>query len=88
MFRVGRTSDIAGIRALMKSVIGFWDDAWRADVLERVLGSTETIAFVHLEAGRIDGFICAQWVKLSYLRDWPSPTHRCSPVSPSGQETP
>jgi GNAT superfamily N-acetyltransferase len=43
----------------MKSVAGFWDEAWRPDVLERALGSSETTALVHVENEAIDGFACA-----------------------------
>src|SRR5262245_45019735 len=57
--RLAITSDVAGIRALMKSVTGFWDETWRADVLERALASPETIALVHQEGQVIDGFACA-----------------------------
>jgi ribosomal protein S18 acetylase RimI-like enzyme len=42
----------------MKSVAGFWDESWRPDVLERALGSSETIALVYQEGDTIDGFIC------------------------------
>lgn len=59
MIRVARTSDVGGIRTLMRSVAGSWDDAWRDDVLERALGSPETIALVHSDGERIDGFVCA-----------------------------
>jgi hypothetical protein len=49
MMRLAATTDVGGIRALMKSVTGFLDDTWRADVLERALASAETIAIVHLD---------------------------------------
>jgi ribosomal protein S18 acetylase RimI-like enzyme len=52
-------TDVGGIRALMSSVDGFWDEAWRPDVLERALRSPDTIALVHLERDAIDGFVCA-----------------------------
>src|SRR5262245_18668221 len=42
----------------MKSVAGFWDKSWRPDVLERALGSSETIALVHHEDDTINGFVC------------------------------
>lgn len=57
MIRLAGTGDIPRIEALMKSVAGFWDESWRPDVLERVLGSPETIALVH-EDDTIDGFVC------------------------------
>jgi len=59
MIRAAETLDITDIRTLMKSVIGFWDEAWRIDVLERVLVSAETIALVHVGGAGIDGFVCA-----------------------------
>ena len=59
MIRVARISDVDGIRKLMKSVSGFWDEDWRADVLERVIGSAEAIALVHLDGETIEGFACA-----------------------------
>jgi GNAT superfamily N-acetyltransferase len=43
----------------MKSVPGFWDKIWRADVLERVLASAETIALVHHDGAVLVGFACA-----------------------------
>jgi hypothetical protein len=49
MIRVATRSDVDGIRQLMKSVSGFWDEDWRADVLERVIGSAEAVALVHLD---------------------------------------
>jgi ribosomal protein S18 acetylase RimI-like enzyme len=57
VIRLAGTGDIPRIEALMKSVAGFWDESWRPDVLERVLGSPETIALVH-EDDTIDGFVC------------------------------
>ena len=59
MIRLASTSDVAGIRALMKSVTGLWDETWRTDVVERTLASSETIALVHHEGQMIDGFACA-----------------------------
>lgn len=59
MIRPAEPSDVPRIRALMQSVAGFWDDGWRPDVLERVLGSADTIALVDEEGGAIDGFACA-----------------------------
>lgn len=58
MIRLAGTADLPRIQALMKSVAGIWDESWRPDVLERVLGSSETIALVHQENDTIDGFIC------------------------------
>ena len=59
MIRDAETSDVAAVRALMKSVPGFWDETWRVDVLERVLGSAGTIALVHVEGEQVTGFVCA-----------------------------
>ena len=59
MIRVARVSEVGELRTLMKSVAGFWDETWREDVLERALGSAETIALVHLDGETIDGFVCA-----------------------------
>jgi ribosomal protein S18 acetylase RimI-like enzyme len=59
MIRAAGISDAGGIRTLMQSVAGFWDEGWREDVLERALGSAETVALVHLDSERIDGFVCA-----------------------------
>ena len=79
MIRVAKVADVSGIRTLMKSVPGFWDDTWRSDVLERALGSAETIALVYLDGEKIDGFICAHDVGFrAYLSELV--------VSPSAQD--
>lgn len=59
LIRPARPSDIPSIQALMKSVSGFWDEAWRPDALERALASPDTIALVHAENEAIDGFVSA-----------------------------
>jgi len=59
VIRAAGTNDIIDIRALMNSVVGFWDKTWRPDVLERALGSRDTIALVHQDGQAIDGFACA-----------------------------
>ena len=59
MIRLASASDVPDIRALMKSVHGFWDDSWRADVLERVVSSSDTIALLHHVGDAVDGFVCA-----------------------------
>ena len=59
MIRAATLADVSAIRALMKSVAGFWDETWREDVLERALSCVETLAFVHVGADRLDGFACA-----------------------------
>jgi ribosomal protein S18 acetylase RimI-like enzyme len=62
VIRLAGIGDIPRIEALMKSVAGFWDERWRPDVLERALGSPETIALVPHEDGVIDGFVCGHGV--------------------------
>jgi len=57
VIREARTTGISDIRDLMNSVAGFWDSSWRPDVLERALGSPDTIALVHQDGADIDGFI-------------------------------
>lgn len=59
MIRLAGMSDVDGIRSLMMSVNGFWDEAWRADVVERAVGSAEAIAHVHLDGNAIEGFAYA-----------------------------
>lgn len=58
MIRLAGTADIPRIEALMKSIAGFWDAGWRPDVLDRALGSSETIALVHHVDDTLDGFVC------------------------------
>ena len=58
MIRDAGTPDIGGIRALMESIDGYWDQSWRPDVLERAIGVPETIALVHQDGATLDGFIC------------------------------
>jgi GNAT superfamily N-acetyltransferase len=43
----------------MQSVPGFWEEAWRADILKCALASPEAIALVHDERQTINGFACA-----------------------------
>ena len=59
MLREATTADADVIQALMRSVPGFWDEGWRHDVLERALVLSGTVALVHLDGERIDGFACA-----------------------------
>jgi ribosomal protein S18 acetylase RimI-like enzyme len=59
VIRDATTADIGDIRRLMRSIDGFWDEAWRTDALERALGSPDTVALVHQEGTLIDGFVCA-----------------------------
>jgi predicted N-acetyltransferase YhbS len=58
MIRVAEQNDIPAIRAIMKSEPGFWQDSWRADVLERGLAGAAGLAFVCVENGEIIGFVC------------------------------
>jgi ribosomal protein S18 acetylase RimI-like enzyme len=59
MIRIANPSDAGALQALMKSVADFWDENWRADLLECVLAAPETIAVVHETNHMIDGFACA-----------------------------
>lgn len=59
MIREASTADLGAVQALMKSVDGFWDESWRADALDRAIGSADTIALIHQAESEIDGFICA-----------------------------
>ena len=78
MVRLAGTADIPIIHALMKSVVGFWDESWRSDVLERALGSSDTVALVHQQ----DGFICGHDVGFrAYLSELiVSPASQCRGV--------
>ena len=58
MIREAKQDDIPAIRAIMKAEPGFWQDAWRADVLERGLKAASGLAFVLVENDEIVGFIC------------------------------
>jgi ribosomal protein S18 acetylase RimI-like enzyme len=59
VIRDAMITDVSGIRALMSSVAGFWDETWRPDVLERAVGSPDTIALINLDRDVVDGFVCA-----------------------------
>ena len=59
MIRDAAITDIGGIRAVLTSVDGFWDESWRPDVLKRVLTSPDAIALVHEDGEVVDGFVCA-----------------------------
>jgi ribosomal protein S18 acetylase RimI-like enzyme len=59
VIRPAVAADIEDVTTLMNSVAGFRDETWRPDVLERALGSPDTIALVHLEDEEINGFACA-----------------------------
>lgn len=58
MIREAKQTDIPAIRAIMKAEPGFWQDTWRADVLERGLKAADGLAFVCVEDQEIVGFIC------------------------------
>jgi ribosomal protein S18 acetylase RimI-like enzyme len=78
VIRLARAFDVADIRALMKSVPGFWDETWRVDALQRALASAETIALVQYEDAVLVGFACAHDVGFrAYLSELVvSPTAR------------
>jgi hypothetical protein len=44
--RVATQGDIPGLRSLMGSVPGFWNEAWPDDVLERAIRSADGLALV------------------------------------------
>jgi GNAT superfamily N-acetyltransferase len=68
MIRTATEHDLVSIRALIKSVPGFWHDEWRSDGLERAFHASDGLAFVWEEAGNILGFSCAHDVGfLGYL---------------------
>ena len=43
----------------MQSIPGFWDKAWREDVLQLALRSASGLALVAEQEGKIVGFVCA-----------------------------
>ena len=59
MLRTATSSDIPGIRMLLQSVPGMWQESWRADVLETALSSAGDLALVHEAHNSINGFACA-----------------------------
>jgi len=68
MIRPATMEDIPEIVELMESEPGFWHDDWRNDVLERVIGSPDSLPFVWEEGGRVIAFACAHDVGfLAYL---------------------
>jgi hypothetical protein len=70
VIREARSTDISDIRALMNSVAGLWDTSWRPDVLERALGSADTIALVHQERRR------HRWLHLRARSQFPGVSER------------
>ena len=59
MINPATLADVPEIRALMKSIPGFWNDSWHPDVLERALEAREAHAFTERHEGRLRGFVCA-----------------------------
>ena len=59
MIRPAIKRDLPGIKKLMRSDPGFWQDSWREDVLERALDAAHGLAFVWEEKTQILGFVCA-----------------------------
>lgn len=59
MIRSANNSDVPDILRLMKSVAGFWNDAWRPDTLDRAMECSGTVAVVHVDDGIINGFASA-----------------------------
>jgi ribosomal protein S18 acetylase RimI-like enzyme len=51
--------DLPGIRRLLRSLPGVWQDAWREDVLERALDSAGDLAFVAIQGSTVVGFASA-----------------------------
>ena len=58
MIREAIQNDIPAIRAIMKAEPGFWQNAWRDDVLERALKAAGGLAFVCVKGEKIIGFVC------------------------------
>ena len=59
MLRTATSADIPGIRNLLRSVPGMWQESWRADVLETALSSAGDLALVNEAHNSINGFACA-----------------------------
>ena len=59
MIRRAGPDDVPAIQQLLRSLLGVWQDSWRADVIERALDSARDLVFVAEEHGRIVGFACA-----------------------------
>ena len=59
MIRLALQKDVLPIYQLMKQVPGFWRDDWRDDVVERGIDVSDGLAFVWVEDGSIQGFVCA-----------------------------
>ena len=51
--------DVPGIRTLLRSLPGVWQEAWRSDVLERAITAASGLALVALRGAKVIGFVCA-----------------------------
>jgi len=59
MLRAAILSDVPGVRCLMQTVPGFWQDWWSEKTIVDAIRSANGLAFVWEEEQRIVGFICA-----------------------------
>jgi ribosomal protein S18 acetylase RimI-like enzyme len=59
MVRDAAVSDISGIRCLMQTVPGFWQDWWSEKIIADAIRSANGLAFVWEEKSQILGFVCA-----------------------------
>jgi hypothetical protein len=67
MVRHASTSDIPGIRALMRTVPGFWQPWWSDKTIADAMG----LAFVWEDNSKIFGFVCAHDLGFrAYLASW------------------
>jgi ribosomal protein S18 acetylase RimI-like enzyme len=59
MIRDAIASDVSGIRALMQSVPGFWQQRWSDATIAAAIESARGLAFVCEDNLQILGFVCA-----------------------------
>jgi ribosomal protein S18 acetylase RimI-like enzyme len=59
MIRQAATSDIPGIRTLMQTVPGFWQNWWSDKTIADAMQSANGLAFVWEDNSQILGFVCA-----------------------------
>jgi ribosomal protein S18 acetylase RimI-like enzyme len=59
MIREAVASDILGIRALMQTVPGFWQQGWSNTTIATAINSARGLAFVWEDNSVILGFVCA-----------------------------
>jgi predicted N-acetyltransferase YhbS len=59
MIREAIASDILGIRALMQSVPGFWQQRWSETTIAKAIESAQGLTFIWEEDSLILGFVCA-----------------------------